>query len=50
MYIVTKFYKDGILQVEQEMSYKDSEDLKAFKEFSESLKIKGAILALNTDN
>jgi len=50
MYIDTKVYNDGVLQLHQVMSYKDSEELKEFKEFAEANKLKMAVLALNTDN
>ena len=50
MYIDTKIYKNGILHTHQIMSYKDSEELKVFRELAETKKLKLALLSLNTSN
>jgi len=50
MYIETRFYDKGLLTCEQIMSYRDSEELKIYKEFAETIKAKTALLSLSNDN
>lgn len=50
MYIETKIYDKGVLQIQQTMSYKTPEELKEFEKFLKNINDKTALLSLNSNN